>query len=171
MSGWRVGYVISNETIIYNILKLSQHLITCPATVLCLYLEKYFDEIRNATIPQVEAVVRKRNETTEYMRSIGLEPLRGSATFYTFVDITGYGHTSLEYALYLLLKYHIAVVPGSAYGASTDNFIRVGVGTEEDDRLKDALHTIKRVLDAGEYDGDFVRNKLDQLNIKEFIQA
>lgn len=34
VSGWRLGYAITNAALLHQILKLNQHLITCPATIL-----------------------------------------------------------------------------------------------------------------------------------------
>lgn len=168
ISGWRVGYVISNPELIYNILKLNQHLITCPSTVLLLYLAKYFDKLVNITLPQARSVVTKRAEIVSYMNDIELETLEGSATFYIFVNIGSYEHSSLDLALYLLAKYHISVVPGLAYGKSTERFIRVGVGAEPMDELKFAIKTIKNVIDSNEFDNDLIDRELKELNMHRF---
>lgn len=170
ISGWRVGYVISSPDVIFNILKLNQHLVTCAPTVLLLYLAKYFDNIVETTLPQAQAVVRKRNKIESYIRQIGLKPLSGCATFYLFVDIEDYKHSSLDLALYLLAKYHISVVPGSAYGQSTERFIRVGVGAESEETLRSALDTIKRVIDTNEYDANLVDRELKALNMNRFSE-
>ena len=41
ISGWRLGYIITNEKLINQILKINQHLITCPPTMLEYYIEKH----------------------------------------------------------------------------------------------------------------------------------
>ncbi len=169
ISGWRMGYAISSKNVIFNLLKLNQHLITCPATVLAMYLAKYFDQILDITLPQAQQVVYKRKEVEDYVRQIGLTPLEGSATFYMFISIGKYKRSSLDLALYLLTKYKVSVVPGSAYGKSTDKFIRIGVGAESLETLKKALDTIKSVIDNNEYDDLFIENELKQLNMNRFI--
>ena len=168
ISGWRIGYVISTPTVIYNILKLNQHLLTCGATILLMYVAKYFDDILQHTLPQAKAVTAKRNKIEQYMRDIGLKTLGGSSTFYTFVHLGEYEHSSLDFAMYLLFRYHIAVVPGSAYGESTERFIRVGVGTETTEILKGAVDTIKRVIENQEYDDELVESMMKKLHIKKF---
>jgi len=168
ISGWRIGYVISTPQVIYNILKLNQHLLTCPATLLSLYVAHYFDQIIETTLPQAKAVVEKRIALSHYMKSIGLSPLEGSATFYTFVNIGEYSHSSLDLGLYLLTKYHISVVPGLAYGDSTERFIRIGVGAESEEDIKDCLRTIKRVIETNEYDEFFVDSELKALGMNRF---
>lgn len=168
ISGWRVGYVVAKKEVIYNILKLNQHLITCPASILLLYLVKYFDRLIEITRPQAEEVVEKRAEVVKFMRSIGLKPLDGSATFYTFVNIDHYKYSSLDLALYLLFRYHISVVPGLAYGESTERFIRIGVGAESMKDIKEALTVIKKVIDKNEYDGKLIDDDLKELNMHRF---
>ncbi len=168
ISGWRVGYVISNAEVIYNILKLNQHLITCASTVLLLYLAKYFDELYEITLPQAKEVVKKRKRIEEYMSSINIKLLRGSATFYFFISIEKYSHSSLDFALYLLFKYGIAVVPGSAYGESTERFLRISVGAEPEERITQAMQIIKDILVNDEYDGELVDNELKRLGFKKF---
>lgn len=169
ISGWRIGYVISKPDVIYNILKLNQHLITCPSTILLMYVAHYFDRIVEITFPQVCEVVEKRIKIADYMKSIGLDSLSGSATFYIFMSIGSYKYSSVELSLYLLMRYGISVVPGLAYGKSTDRFVRIGVGAESMDVIKDCLKTIKRVIDTNEYDDDFVNLELRALYMNRFI--
>lgn len=168
ISGWRVGYVISTPEIIYNVLKLNQHLITCPSTILLLYLEKYFDKMVENTLPQAKEVTNKRNNIEKYIRSIGLKTLGGSSTFYIFINLDGYKYSSLDFALYLLFKYKIAVVPGLAYGKSTERFIRIGVGAETEEDLKQSIKIIKKVIDNQEYDKKLVDEYLVKLEIEKF---
>lgn len=168
ISGWRVGYVISSRDVIYAILKLNQHLITCPASILLLYLAKYFDDIVKITLPQARAVVGKRNEIVSFMEKIGLKTLGGSATFYIFVNIEEYQYSSLDLAMYLLFKYHISVVPGAAYGESTECFIRIGVGAESMENLMEAIRTIKKVIANNEFDENVVNSGLQEINMEKF---
>ncbi|HYH83333.1 MAG TPA: pyridoxal phosphate-dependent aminotransferase, partial [Longimicrobium sp.] len=60
MSGWRIGYVFTNAALLHQILKLNQHLITCPATVLEMYMVRHFHEVLGITAPQIREVVLKR---------------------------------------------------------------------------------------------------------------
>lgn len=171
ISGWRLGYVISTPEVIYSILKLNQHLITCPSTLLSIYVARYFGDIVKVTMPQVRDVVQKRQGVVDYMRKIGLEPLEGNATFYIFLSIGGYQHSSMELGLYLLMKYGISVVPGLAYGQSTERFVRIGVGAESMESITESLDTIKRVIDQNEYDDGFVDSELKKLHIKRFVSG
>lgn len=147
MSGWRIGYVIARPDIIDTILIVNQHLVTCPPTILTLYLAKHFEAILAVTKPQILDVVRRRRDLGGYMDEIGLTRLPGDATFYFFVSIAPSRLGSDEFATRLLRDHHVSVVPGIGYGRSCDRFIRVSVGTESMERMRQALRAIKRVVD------------------------
>lgn len=168
MSGWRIGYVIANEKFISELLKLNQHLITCAPTILQMYMAEYFDEISQITFEQARNVVNKRNEVQGIADELGLSYLKGSATFYMFINIGNYEYSSLDLALYLIFKYGIAVVPGEAYGVTTERFIRISVGVEKLETIKYALEQIKSVIENQEFNKDIIRERMNEFDLKEF---
>ena len=145
ISGWRIGYVIANVNLIENILKVNQHLITCPATILEYYLVRHFRELLEITKPQIRDVVDKRNRLAEYMGKIGLSYLPGAATFYFFVSIRPSRLGSEEFCTRLLEEELISVVPGIGYGKSCASFIRVSVGTASMEENMCGLRKIKEL--------------------------
>jgi len=146
MSGWRLGYVLTHERLLEDILKVNQHLITCAPTLLQMYCDTYFEDIRRCVAPQVRAVVEKRERLRGAMDRLGLRVMNGSSTFYFMVDIKASGLDSETYAERLLRERSIAVVPGRHYGASTDGFVRVGIGAEPETRIEAALAQIRQTL-------------------------
>lgn len=146
MSGWRIGYVITRPDITDEILKINQHLITCPATILEMYLSKHFAEILSITKPQIATVVARRSEVAQYMDAIGLRYLPGQAAFYFFVSIAGARLGSDEFCTRLLRERRVSTVPGIGYGESCDHFIRVSIGTEPMDRVQEGLRAIRALI-------------------------
>ena len=146
ISGWRLGYVIANESAIFNILKVNQHLITCPATILEYYIARHFFDILKITLPQIRQVVERRNRLARYMDEIGLTYLPGTATFYFFVSKAPSKLNSEEFCTRLLLEEGVSIVPGLGYGASCDDFVRVSVGTASMDDNKYGLRKIKDLI-------------------------
>jgi len=142
MSGWRIGYVVSNKYLIHQLLKLNQHLITCAPTLLMLYTDKHFDKLQNSTLPQAVKVTEKRLQIIKIIDSMGMNYLSGSATFYIFLDVSKFKGSTFDLSMYLLVKHGIAVVPGIAYGESTEGFIRISVGVEDIEVTRFALQVI-----------------------------
>ncbi len=147
MSGWRVGYAIAGKRVIDTLLKLNQHIITCAPTILLLYLAQYFEEILQHTLPQVRAVVDKRKRIADMLDRLGFRYLPGNATFYFFLDIRDYRGDIYDLAM-RLLDFGVALVPGSAYGASTERFLRMSIGTESEERIEKALRILRSLLDV-----------------------
>lgn len=146
ISGWRLGYAITNPELTDQILKVNQHIITCPASILQYYMAAHFDEIIRITYPQIAEVVRKRREVADFMDELGLRYLPGAATFYFFVCIAPTRLTSEEFCTRLLMEEHISVVPGVGYGQSCDAFVRVSVGTESLADIKAALVKLQELI-------------------------
>ena len=148
ISGWRLGYVISNPDLIGRVLKVNQHIITCPASVLQYYVAHYFEEILRITRPQIAAIVEKRRAVARIMDEIGLQYLSGEGAFYFFVSLSPSRLGSEEFAMRLLVDDHVSVVPGVGYGESCDKFVRVSIGTETLESIRMALHKVKALADA-----------------------
>ena len=146
ISGWRIGYAISNKELIKKLLKLNQHIITCAPSILMNYLEKYFDNILNVTRPQIKSLLKKRDKVKKILNKNKLKFLNGTSTFYFLIDIKSFKGTATAFALRLLNKHRIAVVPGSAYGNSTKKFIRLGIGTESLERITQAIVIISKEI-------------------------
>jgi aminotransferase len=146
MSGWRVGYVIANREIIFQTLKVNQHLITCPATILEHYLYRYFDRILAITKPQILDLVRRRSLLEHHMDEIGLSYIPGSGTFYFFVSIAPSRLDSDKFCTQLLYQHNVCVVPGIGYGESCDGFVRVSIGAAPLEDIKKGLASIKSLI-------------------------
>lgn len=168
MSGWRIGYVIAAKRILSSMLKLNQHLITCAPTILQQYLSEYFNEILSYTLPQVKAVVEKRNKIGIRMNDLKIHYLSGAATFYFFIETSPYLGDIHELVLYLLLENGISLVPGSAYGNTTKNFIRMSIGTESEERIDQALLILRDMLLQSPVDSKFIHKELVRLGLPEF---
>ena len=148
ISGWRLGYVFSNETLIQQILKIQQHVITCPATVLQYYVAKHWEQLQTVCHPQIVQINEKRRSVAQLLQKYELEFLPGNSTFYFFVSISPSRMSSEEFATGLLTEDLVAVVPGSGYGKSCDPFIRISIGTEPMDRIEQAFQKIRQRIDA-----------------------
>lgn len=148
ISGWRLGYVVTNPGLTDQILKVNQHILTCPASILQYYVARHFERIRDLARPQIRQVVAKREAVARYMDSIGLSFLPGAATFYFFVSIRPSRLGSQAFCDRLLREQCVAAVPGIGYGASCDGFVRVSVGAESLEDIRLGLARMKNLIDA-----------------------
>lgn len=148
ISGWRIGYLISNPGLVYSALKLNQHMMTCAPTPLLMFLDKNFDDIISQTRPQIKSLIMMRRRVQEYMDELGIKAEPGTSTFYFFIDISESKLRSVEFCDRLLLEHFVSTVPGIGYGNSCDRHIRISFGTESDDRVYNGLQRIRSLIEA-----------------------
>lgn len=163
VSGWRIGYLIGSRDFVAQLLKVNQHLITCAPTLLAQYCADNFEEMVAVTSPQIEALGQKRDRVTAMIETAGLEAMAGTTTFYFFISIGDFPGTDIEFAHKLLIDDQIAVVPGSAYGKSTDRFVRISIGTESENRIGDALGAMHRQIANTGYDKEHYKKAVAEL--------
>lgn len=149
MSGWRLGYVLASPDLVNQVLTLQQNLITCAPTLLQLYIAKYLKDLLSITNPQIREVVQKRNLVKAYLESHGIRTLDGESTFYLFAKAQDFGCKGnvTDFAIHALLNFGVSIVPGIAYGDSTSDFVRISVGVEPIERIKEG---ILRLISAGQ---------------------
>jgi aminotransferase len=93
----------------------------------------------------VDEYRRRRNFIAAALADMGLECHRPLGAFYAFPSVARLGLTSKDFALTLLKEEKVAVVPGTAFGACGEGFIRCAYATSLEN-LKEALTRIRRFI-------------------------
>lgn len=168
MSGWRIGYLITNPSFLILIEKLNQHLITCAPTFLQMYMEKNFEKILSYTLPQIKNLLYKRQRIQTFLKELKFEYLEGNSTFYFFIDISKYNQNAFTLCINLLIDESISIVPGNAYGENTNNFLRISIGTESEDKIYQSLKILKYKLEDKKYTIENTLKKLDTNSLARF---
>ena len=91
-----------------------------------------------------------------------------TGAFYTMVDITGAGMADTDFVSRLIVDRRVAVVPGSAFGPGSGNFVRVSLATSDDD-LRIGMKT--SAITLGEHDVAAVMDRLAAFSGVESIIA
>ena len=141
--------------------KLNQHLITCAPTFLQMYMEKNFEKILSYTLPQIKNLLYKRRRVESFLKKLKFKFLEGDSTFYFFIDISEYKQNAFTFCINLLIDELISVVPGNAYGDNTNNFLRISIGTESEDKIYQSLKILKYKLENNKYTIQSTLKKLD----------
>ena len=87
---------------------------------------------------------RRRDFLVPALNEIGFQTLMPKGAFYVFSDISSSGMNGEDFAMKLLKEQKVAVVPGSAFGAGVDNFVRLSYATSLD-KIKIALERMKEL--------------------------
>ena len=146
MTGWRLGYACGPRVILEQMLKIHQFAIMCAPTT-----SQYaaVEALRNGDedVERMrEAYNQRRNYLMRAFKEMGLQCFEPFGAFYAFPCIKEFGMTSDEFADRLLHEEKVAVVPGTAFGASGEGYLRISYAYSIDD-LKEALSRLQTFLD------------------------
>ena len=141
MTGWRLGYACGPEVIIKQMLKIHQFAIMCAPTT-----SQYaaVEALRNGDedVAMMREVYNgRRRYVLERFIEMGLSCFDPFGAFYAFPCIKDLGMTSDEFATKLLQTKKVAVVPGTAFGACGEGFLRISYAYSLDD-LRIALDRV-----------------------------
>jgi aspartate/methionine/tyrosine aminotransferase len=90
---------------------------------------------------------RRRREVivTGLNRLPGVHCLEPRGAFYTFPNVTGIGRSSEEIADHILEHAGVAILPGTAFGAGGEGYLRFSYASSVQN-IRDALEAIEAVL-------------------------
>lgn len=145
MTGWRLGYTCAPHVILEQMLKIHQFAIMCAPTT-----SQYaaVDALKNGD-KDVEEMRISYNQRRRFLvhtfRKMGLKCFEPFGAFYIFPSIKELGMTSDEFAMTLLNREKVAVVPGTAFGECGEGFLRISYAYSLDG-LKHATDRIARFV-------------------------
>ena len=145
MTGWRLGYACGPEVIIKQMLKIHQFAIMCaPTTSQYAAVEALRNGDEDVAMMREEYNGRRRY-VLERFKEMGLSCFEPFGAFYAFPCIKDLGMTSDEFATKLLQTKKVAVVPGTAFGACGEGFLRISYAYSLDD-LRIALDRVAELV-------------------------
>lgn len=151
MTGWRIGYVCAPAPLMENMVKIHQYAIMCASIQAQVAAEEALKRGREDNYADITTMRlsynRRRRLMLDGIRKMGLPCFEPLGAFYVFPSIAKTGLTSEEFCERLLKEKEVACVPGTAFGACGEGFIRCCYATALD-KLTVALERI----------GDFVQH-------------
>ena len=146
VTGWRLGYALGPAEIIAQMTKLHQYgIMSAPTTAQYAAIEALKNGDRDVNRMRDEYDMRRRLVVDSF-NDMGLSCFEPLGAFYVFPCIKSTGLSSDEFCTRLIMEKHVAVVPGTAFGACGDGFVRVSYSYSLK-HLKIALQRIREFLE------------------------
>jgi aspartate/methionine/tyrosine aminotransferase len=136
MTGWRVGYLAAPASVIENALKAGQNSITCVAP----FIQKAAafaltdDGIQLGVTEMRASYAKRRQRVIRIALEAGESPVLTKppmGAFYFFLDMRALNRSSQEVCERLLEDAGVGVVPGAAFGAQGEGFVRMTIAAPE----------------------------------------
>lgn len=145
MTGWRMGYACAPKEILDVMMRVHQYTIMCAPTAgqyaaveaLKSGLETDFADVKR----MVRQYDRRRRVIVDGLRAAGLETHEPLGAFYAFPRVRSTGMTSQEFCVRLLEEERVACVPGDAFGATGEGYVRCSYASS----LENITEAVRRI--------------------------
>ncbi|MDO4565906.1 MAG: aminotransferase class I/II-fold pyridoxal phosphate-dependent enzyme [Oscillospiraceae bacterium] len=124
MTGWRLGYLCGPRALIDQMLKLHQYALMCAPTMAQYGAITALRECDDSVEAMATEYNMRRRLIVDGFNRLGLSCFEPEGAFYSFPCIKSTGMKSLEFCEKLLESQRVALVPGDAFGASGEGFVR-----------------------------------------------
>ena len=150
MTGWRIGWILAPADFVSTARDVNENnVFTAPSISQRAALNAL--ERRAELRPPVKELYRGRLQRAyeRVQRLPHMDAFEPQGTIYLWVDIRETGLTSLECAARIVEEAHILTIPGTAFGASGEGFLRLAV-TVGEEQIDEAFDRLERMSIFGD---------------------
>jgi alanine-synthesizing transaminase len=144
LAGWRIAFVAGRADVVAALARLKSYLDYGSFQPLQIGATVALREARGQPSIASEIYEGRRNALCDGLSRIGWEIPRPKATMFAWASIPT-GERAQEFALRLLREAHVAVSPGSGFGADGEGYVRFAL-VENEQRIAQAVRGIRRAL-------------------------
>lgn len=145
MTGWRLGYACGPKNILEQMIKIHQFAIMCAPTTSQHAAVEALKKCDGVVTEMRETYNQRRQFLMHRFKEMDIPCFEPFGAFYVFPNISKFGMTSEEFAMELLNKEKVAVVPGTAFGDCGEGFLRISYAYSIEN-LKVALDKIEHFI-------------------------
>ncbi len=148
MTGWRLGYGVMPVALAEHVTRLMVNSASCTASFVQLAGLAALEGDRTPVAQMVAEFRRRRELVVEGLNRLpGVSCILPRGAFYAFPNVRGTGRSSAEVAERLLSEAGVAVLPGTAFGAHGEGYLRLSYANSEKN-LRTALDRMRPVFQA-----------------------
>lgn len=129
MTGWRIGYACGPAELIDAMMKVHQYSMMCASIIAQEGALEALTHGWDNVLKMREQYHRRRDLIVRRFNELGLTCHSPRGSFYAFPDVRGTGMTEKEFAVGLLQREKVAVVPGTAFGENGLGHVRACFAT------------------------------------------
>ena len=144
LAGWRVAFVLGRADVVCALARLKSYLDYGSFQPLQIAATVALREARDQPAQAAEVYEGRRDALCDGLTRAGWEVARPKATMFVWARIPT-DEQAQGFALRLLREAHVAVSPGSGFGADGEGFVRFAL-VENEQRIAQAVRGIRRAI-------------------------
>ncbi|WP_404451413.1 LL-diaminopimelate aminotransferase [Virgibacillus necropolis] len=141
MTGWRIGYLVGNKTVIKALSTLKSNIDTCQFLPIQLAAATALKSDLKSVETNNLVYLERMEKLHEALNQIGLQAEKPKGTIFIWAKVPK-GYTSASFAGQMLDKAGVIVTPGSAFGSVGEGYIRIALSVTSD-RLNEVIKRFK----------------------------
>jgi aminotransferase len=145
MTGWRIGYSAAPQEISAAMRKIHQFTIMSAPTMAQVAAIEAIEQGEDFVEQMRQEYDRRRRLIVSGFNSFGMKTFEPQGAFYAFPSVAISGMNEDEFANRLLQEEHVAVVPGTAFGAGGEGYVRCSYATAYE-KIEEALRRMERFV-------------------------
>jgi aminotransferase len=146
MTGFRIGYACGPSELVEAMMKIHQYSMLCASILAQEAALEALNAGDAATLEMRDQYLMRRNYIVGSLNELGLTCHLPRGSFYAFPSIASTGLTSREFAVGLLQEEKVACVPGGAFGACGESYVRCCFATAFD-QIQTAMDRMGRFVE------------------------
>ncbi|HWA86327.1 MAG TPA: aminotransferase class I/II-fold pyridoxal phosphate-dependent enzyme [Opitutus sp.] len=147
MTGWRIGYACGPAALIDAMMKVHQYSMLCASIIAQEAALEALQRGWDSVLKMREQYHRRRDLIVRRFNEIGLKCHSPRGSFYAFPNVTASGRDEKQFAVELLQKEKVAVVPGTAFGENGAGHVRACFATSYE-QIVEACDRVERFVNA-----------------------
>ncbi|MDR3574249.1 MAG: aminotransferase class I/II-fold pyridoxal phosphate-dependent enzyme [Anaerolineaceae bacterium] len=145
MTGWRIGYVAGPAELMTGLLRVHQFTVMSAPTTAQMAALEALKNGEEYVCQMVAEYDRRRKLIVKGLNQIGLPTFEPRGAFYAFPKVSVTGLDDETFANRLLQEEKVALVPGNAFGAGGEGFVRCSYATAYE-KIEEALRRIEKFV-------------------------
>jgi len=145
MTGWRIGYLAAEKSLIQEMLKVQMQVVTCTASFVQAASITAFE--CDADVADMLAQYKERRDylVKELNTIPGFDCRMPQGTFYALPRVDYKGMSSEQLSEFILEHAQVLLTPGSAYGLGTEKTLRISFATSIEN-IEEAIKRLKKIF-------------------------
>lgn len=150
MTGWRVGFIATQEKWLPPIFKTHQMAITTGVTVSYKAAEEAFNNGAEAVALMKAEYEKRRDYCVGALTNLGFELAKPSGAFYLFIKLPQqFGKDDQAFCRDLAEKGKVGLIPGSVFGPGGEGYVRMSYALSQEG-IEEAMKRITNYMGKSE---------------------
>ena len=132
MTGWRVGYVVGPAEFVEHLGLHQEPVVSCASQVSQRAALAALQGPQDCIAEMRSAYRERRDSAAAELDAHNVGYIRPSGGFFVMADVSETGLDSWTFCRRLLAEENVAVVPGAAFGANGEGFVRISLAAAPD---------------------------------------